>query len=52
MLRVGVVGCGGIGLRHSKAYQSHANAKLICVSEIFYLTGGRNCGKLGTQGVK
>jgi len=34
MLRVGVVGCGGIGLRHSKAYQSHANAELICVCDI------------------
>jgi predicted dehydrogenase len=34
MLKVGIVGCGGIGLIHSKAYQSHSNAQLVCVCDI------------------
>ena len=34
MLKVGVVGCGGIGLKHSKAYQSHPNVELVCVCDI------------------
>ncbi len=34
MLKVGVVGCGGIGLRHSRAYQSHPEAELICVCDM------------------
>jgi UDP-N-acetylglucosamine 3-dehydrogenase len=34
MLKVGVVGCGGVGLRHSQAYQSHPEAELICVCDM------------------
>ena len=33
MLRVGAVGCGGIGLRHQQAYLSHRDAKLVCVCD-------------------
>lgn len=34
MLKVGVVGCGGIGLLHSRAYQSHPEAELVCVCDV------------------
>ncbi|MBM3236196.1 Gfo/Idh/MocA family oxidoreductase [Candidatus Poribacteria bacterium] len=34
MLKVGIVGCGGIGLIHSRAYQSHPRAQLVCVCDI------------------
>lgn len=34
MLKIGVVGCGGIGLRHSLAYQSHPEVELVCVCDI------------------
>jgi len=34
MLKVGVVGCGGVGLLHSKAYQSHPEANLVCVCDM------------------
>jgi UDP-N-acetylglucosamine 3-dehydrogenase len=34
MLKVGVVGCGGVGLLHSKAYLSHPQANLVCVCDM------------------
>ncbi|MBD3184641.1 gfo/Idh/MocA family oxidoreductase, partial [Candidatus Poribacteria bacterium] len=34
MLKVGVVGCGGIGLKHSLAYQSHPESELVCVCDM------------------
>lgn len=34
MLKVGVVGCGGVGLKHSLAYQSHPESELVCVCDI------------------
>ncbi|MBI2941031.1 MAG: Gfo/Idh/MocA family oxidoreductase, partial [Chloroflexi bacterium] len=34
MLRVGVVGCGPIGLRHARSYQSHPDARLTCVCDV------------------
>ncbi|MDQ1326873.1 MAG: Gfo/Idh/MocA family oxidoreductase, partial [Candidatus Poribacteria bacterium] len=34
MLKVGVVGCGGVGLLHSRAYLSHPQANLVCVCDM------------------
>jgi predicted dehydrogenase len=34
MLKVGIVGCGGIGLKHSMAYQSHPKSELVCVCDM------------------
>ena len=34
MLNVGIVGCGGVGLRHAQAYQSHPESKLVAVCDL------------------
>jgi len=33
MVRVGAVGCGGIGLIHQRAFQSHAGSRLVAVCD-------------------
>ena len=33
-MRVGAVGCGGIGLIHQKAYQAHPGATLVAVCDL------------------
>lgn len=49
MLRVGVVGCGGIGLIHSKAYQSHPNAQLVCACDIIKEKADSRARELGVK---
>ena len=34
MLKVGAVGCGGVGLHHQRGYQSHPEAELVCVCDM------------------
>ena len=49
MLKVGVVGCGGVGLRHSLAYQSHPESELVCVCD---MVAGREPAPTGMDGLK
>lgn len=45
MLNVGAVGCGGIGLIHQRAWQSHAGSRLVGVCDLD-LDKARERGKL------
>ncbi len=49
MLKIGVVGCGGIGLIHSRAYQSHPNAQLVCVCDIVKEKADARAKELGVK---
>jgi len=49
MLKVGVVGCGGVGLRHSQAYQSHPEAELICVCDMVKEKAEARARELGVK---
>lgn len=49
MLKVGVVGCGGVGLKHSKAYQSHPEAELVCVCDIVKEKAEARAQELGVK---
>ena len=49
MLKVGVVGCGGVGLRHSQAYQSHPEADLICVCDMVKEKAEARARELGVK---
>ncbi len=49
MLRVGVVGCGGIGLRHSRAYQSHPESELVCVCDMVKEKADARAQELGVK---
>lgn len=49
MLKVGVVGCGGVGLIHSRAYQSHPEAELVCVCDIVKEKAEARAQELGVK---
>jgi len=49
MLKVGVVGCGGVGLIHSRAYQSHPEAELVCVCDIVKEKADARARELGVK---
>jgi UDP-N-acetylglucosamine 3-dehydrogenase len=47
MLRVGAVGCGGIGLLHQMAFLSHPEAELRCVCDLVRETADMRAKLLG-----
>jgi len=49
MLKVGVVGCGGVGLKHSLAYQSHPESELVCVCDVVREKAEARAGELGVK---
>ncbi|MBI2941585.1 MAG: Gfo/Idh/MocA family oxidoreductase [Chloroflexi bacterium] len=49
MLRVGVVGCGRIGLRHARGYQSHPDARLACVCDVVKERADQRAAELGVR---
>ena len=49
MLKVGVVGCGGVGLKHSMAYQSHPEAELVCVCDMVKEKAETRAKELGVK---
>ena len=49
MLKVGVVGCGGVGLRHSLAYQSHPESELVCVCDMVKEKADARAQELGVK---
>ena len=49
MLRVGAIGCGGIGLKHQLGYQAHAQAQLVCVCDIDRAKADARAAELGVK---
>lgn len=49
MLKVGTVGCGRIGLEHQKGYQSHPDAKLVCVCDMDKAKADERAQQLGVK---
>ena len=49
MLKVGVVGCGGVGLKHSLAYQSHPESELVCVCDLVKEKAEARARELGVK---
>jgi predicted dehydrogenase len=49
MLRVGVVGCGGVGLRHAQAYQSHPESELVAVCDLVQEKADERAALLGVK---
>jgi UDP-N-acetylglucosamine 3-dehydrogenase len=49
MLKVGIIGCGGIGMLHSKAYQSHPQADLVCVCDMVKEKADARAKELGVK---
>jgi predicted dehydrogenase len=49
MVRVGAVGCGGIGLIHQRAFQSHAGSRLVAVCDRIREKAGERAGLLGVN---
>lgn len=49
MVKVGVVGCGGVGLIHSQGYQSHSKAQLKCVCDMDKAKADARANALGVK---
>lgn len=49
MLRVGAVGCGGVGLIHQQAFQSHQQAELVCVCDLIREKADERAKLLGVK---
>jgi len=49
MLKVGVVGCGRVGLTHSRAYQSHPESELVCVCDVVKEKAEERAKELGVK---
>ena len=49
MVKVGVVGCGGIGGIHCQGYKSHPKAQLKCVCDIDRAKADARAGELGVK---
>ena len=49
MLRVGAVGCGGVGLKHQLGYKEHPEAELVCVCDVDKARADARASELGVK---